>query len=191
MLRQLLFFLCLALSANGLVAQSSDDAESPESLAVKLPYFAMKEPELLVKKMHPDSLELFRKLVIEFIELTPADARGAAVGVLFDATVDAEQVTKATATKLYVSFLRKLWSVLPREMAEMMTEAEVTAVGSVAEGDLVHVIVRTFMKDREYRKLEVVSFKKNGDVWGCLMGEELEFKIRSLIKSQKERGLLK
>jgi hypothetical protein len=185
MLRQLFTLLLIAFLPNLLLAQGSDETDSVEALCLKLTRYATTEPELFVEQLHPDSLKLFRELVLEFIQSVPIEERNVVVSVLFDGTVDEKQVTGATATHLYVSFLRKLWSAIPPDMIELMAKAEITIVGTVAEGEVSHVIVRTSFKDSEYRKLDVVSFKKHGNAWRGLMAEELEFKIRTLIRKQK------
>ncbi|MEI7462581.1 MAG: hypothetical protein WCK15_24540 [Pirellula sp.] len=186
MLRQLFTLLLIAFLQNGLLSQGSDETESAEALCLKLMRYATIEPELFVEKVHPDSLKLFRELVLEFIESVPTEERNVVVKVLFDGTLDEKQVTSATAKHLYVSFLRKLWSATPPDMTEFMDKVELTIVGTIAEGEVSHVVVRTSVKDTEYRKLYIVSFKKHGNAWRALIAEELEFKIRTLIRKQKE-----
>jgi len=183
MLRQLFTLLLIAFLQNGLLAQGSDETESVEALCLKLMHYATIEPELFVEKVHPDSLKLFRELVLEFIESVPSEERNTVVSVMFGGTVDEKQVTSATATHLYVSFLRKAF---PPDMTELKDKVELTIVGTIAEGEVSHVVVRTSVKETEYRKLDIVSFKKHGNAWRALIAEELEFKIRTLIRKQKE-----
>ncbi len=189
-MRYLFFMLLVTLSLSGSFAQSTNKAESPEAMVVLLKRNAIEDPSYCADRMHPEALKLFKTLVLEFIQSTPAEGRETALSVLFDGPMSEKNLANTNPTQLYASFLRKLAMQTTPEMAEIYAKSEITPIGSVAEADVTHVVVRTSLKDRDYRKLDVISFKKYGNSWGALLGEELEFKIRNMIRSQQARRSL-
>ncbi len=185
--RVMFFVLVIMLPVNGLLGQTTSNSETPEKLAVLFKQNSLTNPGFCAERMHPDALKLFKSLVLEFIQSTPIEGRETALSVLFDGAMNESQLATTSATQLYASFLRKLATQTAPNMTEFMAKAELTPLGSVIEGDMSHVVVRTSIKDADYRKLDVVSFKKHGNGWGGLLGEDLEFKIRNMIRSQRAR----
>lgn len=174
---------CLALAALLFVAPArawetvpEPPAPSPE-MVVQSYMAAMKEGRYkdMAGVMHPEALEKFAGMMRPLLEAGLQDEGEG--GEMFRAFkgLTPEALKKLTPADLFSGLLDGLGQVVP-DMREAMRSATVKPIGSVPEGDLVHVVCRSSfsMQEISMSSVQVISLKKSEEAWRVLLTAEME-----------------
>lgn len=185
-LSPLLFVVTFALLSLVSRAQESNRSDrSLEEMSVGLTRDFLHNPAAYVESMHPESLKQFQTLILDYLRVNPPDTIATVVPILFDDDLNEQSIFDATEKEFYLSFLNRLRKTIPKPTLDLVAKADITVVGTVTEGEVVHVVVRVSEKESRIRKLEIMSFKKFEGKWRVMIGEEMEGSVRALTSQMK------
>jgi hypothetical protein len=148
--------------------------ESPEA-AVRDYLAALPERGLSAAPdyMHPEELVRFKAMLLPIFQPDGAPNHRQLIAEIFGAEETSQSVSSMTPAAFMRGFLR----VGDRQLAKIGMRLEPSeVVGSVPEGEIVHVIVRTRTRASELKttQLEVVSVKKDGSSWKLMLSGRYE-----------------
>ena len=179
------FSLLISLLFSASAAQGQS-ASTPEAAARQ--YFTLMQKadwNAAASLMHPDALKQFKSF---FQVLAEADS-AAEVTSTFFGVQGAQEFRALPAAEVYSRMMRSLASMSP-EMMQAMTSMRGDVIGSVPEGsDVVHVVYRMHMgvDDVSMSKLQVISFRRSGDIWLGLLTGDMQGLIQSLSRATNSR----
>ncbi len=129
------------------------------------------------RMMHPEALDEFHRV---FVALSAADTSGE-VSQMFFGVQSAEEV-KALSPE--IAFEKVMVGMIASQpgMDQIFRDADYTFLGTVDEGEVVHVVYRMHIGIGESRisKIAVSPFQPEGDGWGALLTGDLEGMIHQL-----------
>ncbi|MAE29951.1 MAG: hypothetical protein CMJ87_13365 [Planctomycetes bacterium] len=127
--------------------------------------------------MHPDALA---ELHETFIALARKDGAGEVARLFFDVQ-SAEEVAALTPAQGFVRLMAGLMALKPG-MGQAFRDSTAQVIGTVPEGDVVHVLYRLEMNTsgRPISKLAVSPFRLHDGEWRALLTGELEGLIQAL-----------
>ncbi|MBI5143432.1 MAG: DUF2059 domain-containing protein [Nitrospirae bacterium] len=147
---------------------------TPEE-AVQAYFLAMRDGGLAAtgRLLHPEALARFREILLPLVEIQDSDGQNLIMSVFFgaDATIDSVRAKKPL--EFYTSFMN-VASVMSGMSLVNIGGFEI--VGSVAEGDMVHVVVRGQASAGPITTggMEVASLKRDGEGWKILLNRNIE-----------------
>ncbi len=171
--------LALALSgrveAGETVVAATPAADSPEAV-IEVYAGAMRGGQFqkAAEVMDPEGLEWMRATVIQFVEgVDPSEQKE--VLRVFGGVDDMAALRKLSPAAFFGSFFGAVVSANP-EMIEAMGSARMVPIGSVPEGEVVHVVCRTSVdvSGLKVSKVEVVSLKRVDGRWRVLIPESMK-----------------
>lgn len=188
----LLFSLLLLLSLSGAFAQTAKPAPAPAPAAPSAESVVQSYLETLksgdfqksAELMHPEALEKFRSLLIPLVEAA-ADAKAEeSLLPLFKGVSDVAALKKLSPAGFFAAFFNGIAEVNPM-IKDALASGNMTVLGSVPEGDVLHVVCRTSVKVEELSiaKMEVMSLKRHEGNWRVLLSGEMEGLAQALSKS--------
>lgn len=186
----LILGLLLALSLSGALLQAAEPpaAESPDSVVQRYGA-AIKANDYLkaAELMHPEALEKFKALLLPLLDVPQEDKERGALA-LFRGAKDVAAVKKLPPAEFFASFLGGIADSAPL-IKDALGSANMSPIGSVPEGDVLHVVCRTsvMVKGISLTKLEVVSLKRSAGNWRVLLSAELEGMAQILGASQSHK----
>lgn len=167
--------LFLALSLPVQAAEPPAAAESPESVVQRYSA-ALKagDYQKCAELMHPEALEKFRNLLLPLLDVPPGHDKDDSALALFGGK-DAAAVKKLSPTEFFASFMGGMTGKAPG-LKEALGSANMTPIGSVPEGDVLHVVCRTSaaLQGASFSMMEVVSVKRSAGNWRVLLSGEIE-----------------
>ncbi|MGY0504109.1 hypothetical protein [Luteimonas sp. e5] len=131
----------------------------------------------------PQALQDFRAMLAPLIETTPAEARAALLGTLFDVE-SADALSGVSDAEFFASFMTGLM----RTSGGMVEAAQI--IGSVAEGDdLRHVVTRSTASAQGVRvsRMDVVSLRRTPQGWRALLKGDMTGLVEAL-KAQAQQA---
>lgn len=175
--------LLLALALSGAPARAAEPAASPESVVQS--YTAALQAGDYLKStdlMHPEALEKFRGMLLPVIE--SAGEQSVQLLALFQGVADIPALKKLSPAQFFASFLGGLTAANPAVL-QALSSGNMTPLGSVAEGDLLHVVCRTSLDFQgiKVNKMNVVSLKRAAGGWRVLLSGEIEGMAEALRKA--------
>ncbi len=157
---------------------------TPEQAAVT--YFeAIKNDgvEVAPRFIHPKELERFKSMLMPlFME---ADTAGNTSPVFFGKKMTSAEISAMPAEDFMAGFL----SVVGTQMkGAKINLGETAVIGTVKEGDIVHVLTRSSAGNDDFKltKVEVISMILDGDAWKLMLSGEMEGLAQAL-KSQFQK----
>lgn len=129
------------------------------------------------RMMHPDALAEFHRF---FASLAEADESGE-MARDFLGVQKPQDVITLTPSDMFERVMRGV-SAMDPVMSEILSTSTATILGTVPEGDVVHVVYRVRMGTEGARvsKIAVAPFKPRGDEWRALLTGEMEGMIQAL-----------
>lgn len=164
----------LVLSVIGIVSAGSALAAPQESAEafVKRSFDVIQRDGLpsVVEFMHPDELDRMKTMMAPLFEKPPSGGKSPVSLGLFG-TAYSPREFKELSSK---GFVRSLLSKINGLGKASLVNAQV--LGSVREGELVHVLTRSTasVEDIRMTQVQVVTLKPHGDSWGMMLTGELE-----------------
>lgn len=133
--------------------------------------------EAFSKLMHPEALATFHET---FSGLAELDDSGEALGTFFG--VESFEELEALSPEESFESLMKALTEMTSGMKAMFETARAKVLGSVPEGDTIHVVYRMTMniEGTSISKIAVAPFKKNGDEWRALLTGDMEGIIQAI-----------
>jgi hypothetical protein len=130
------------------------------------------------RHMHPEALATFQRL---FNAIVTADSTGKMARDMFGLAED-QSFESITPEIAFEKVMNMLVTASPL-MSEMLKSATATPLGTVREGDVVHVLYRSQMKAQgsTVSKVEVLSTKRDGDNWRALLRGDMESALTALL----------
>lgn len=129
------------------------------------------------RMMHAEALDEFHRV---FTALARADESGGVAEMFFGV----EGADEVEAMSSEVAFERVMVGMITSQpgMDQLFREADYTLLGTVREGDVVHVVYRMHigMEGSRISKIAVAPFKPEGDGWAALLTGDLEGMIQQL-----------
>lgn len=179
------FFLLLALSGTLVQALEPPSPSSPESV-VQAYVAAMKAGQYAqtAEFMHPEALEKFRTMMLPLVEASAGTDEEKGLLAFFRGVKDVEALKKLSPAEFFAAFFAGLAESSPG-MKEALSSASTTVIGSVPEGDVIHVVSRTSVgvEGIGLSKMEVVSLKRAGEDWRVLLSGNIEGIAQALKKA--------
>lgn len=166
--------LLLTLSFTESLVQAAEPpaAESPESV-VRHYTEAIAAGQYLkaTEFMHPEGLQKFRDALLPLLE-KPAGDKAALRP--FEVS-DTAALKKLSPAEFFAGYISGLVSASPVMKATLISSS-LTPIGSVPEGDLVHVVCRAKLglMGADTTKMEVVTLKRSNGSWRVLSNGDLE-----------------
>lgn len=158
--------------------------ESPEIFVLRY-LSATKDDASLptVKFLHPEALSRFKSIMSPLFDVKTAD-----VGTLIFGIKTRVQYDALTPEDVYVKFLDYFYRTNPG-LREIITDSELNVLGSVSEGELVHVLYRMKIKSGPVtgEQVEIVTIKKNGSGWGAMLSADYEGLIENIIRKPEPK----
>ena len=190
--RRILFLsgvLCCALSLAGARARAAEPPASPAPAAASA---ATASPESVVQGyletmkagqfvkmaelMHPEALEKFRAMMLSIVDETKTSEEDNPLR-LFRGVKDVAALKKLSPAEFFAAFFGGLMDLSPA-MKDALGSGSMgmTPIGSVPEGDVLHVVCRTTagVEGVNITKMEVISLKRAGGNWRVLLSGEME-----------------
>jgi|GEM_PF-1563583 len=147
---------------------------TPEE-AVQAYFAAMRDGGLGAtgRLLHPEALARFREILIPLVDLKDSAGGNPVMAVFFGADATIESVRAKTPLEFYTAFMT-VASVMSGMSLVNLGDFEI--VGSVAEGDMVHVLVRGQASAGPITAggMEVASLKRYGEGWKILLSKNIE-----------------
>lgn len=175
----LLGLVCLAVTGQTVSAE----ALSPESARqVTEVYYAALDKQGFagaVDLLHPDEVERFRSMVMPGFERERAAGRRTLINATFGR--DADWIAVQTADS--ADFLRRFARLAAARSRDLpVGYDEVTVLGSVEEGDSLHLVsrIRSGREPDVSQRLEVLSLRPYRGQWRVLLDRRFEEMARSL-----------
>ncbi len=191
--------LYCALLLSGTLARAAEPPASPPPAASPAPaspesvvqsYLETMKAGQFVKMaelMHPEALEKFRTMMLAFVDEAKPDGEDNPLQ-FFQGVKDVASLKKLSPTEFFASFFGGLMDLNPG-VKDALGSASMgmTALGSVPEGDVLHVVCRTSagVEGLSVTKMEVLSLKRAGGNWRVLLSGEMEGLAQSLRASNK------
>ncbi|HVR97497.1 MAG TPA: hypothetical protein VMW27_12840 [Thermoanaerobaculia bacterium] len=172
--------LCLLLTTS-VLAQTAEPAKpasaaSPETV-VQSYLDLMKKGQYneMAAAMHPEALEKFRSMLLSVAEEMPGATEPGGMLSLFKGVSSAEALKKLSPVEFFASFFAGMSELNP-VMKELLASIQSKALGSVKEGDTVHVVCRTTagFSGASMDKMEVVSVKQHQGQWKVLLSGDIQ-----------------
>jgi hypothetical protein len=155
------------------------DRSSPEAL-FRSASDAMKRSDWLAiaQTMEPAALESLKSLMMR---LAAADPSGEAAS-LFLGTSDTQALAALPAAQAFERFMKSATQFVP-QLGDMMAGAKTTLLGSVKEGDFLHLVYRTTFAigEAEAASVEVMTVTKKGDSWYTTLQGDFEPIIQAFV----------
>lgn len=184
-LHAILFVLSLAAFAQ---AADSPAPSSPESVAESY-LQALKAGQYLpaAELMHPEALEKFRAMVLPVVEESAGGDQTESLLPLFRGASNIAALKKFSPAEFFAAFLGAITDANPG-MKEALASGSLTMIGSVPEGDTIHVVCRTAgtVEGITFSKMEVVSLKRSTGSWRVLLSGEMEGIVQALRKARSD-----
>lgn len=135
--------------------------------------------------VHPAELDRFKSMLLPLFIQNAADQPNELRAAIFGPSATDASVVAMPARDFMRSFL-SLVAKRPAMASLQIQSPEI--VGSVPEGDIVHVISRTRVGSGEVSvtQMEVISLKQDGDAWRLMLSEDIEGMAQAL-KQQSSR----
>ncbi|GAB2898430.1 hypothetical protein GCM10027046_30350 [Uliginosibacterium flavum] len=167
--RSLLFAFTLMLPVASFGA-----TQTPED-ACRTYYTALQEQGLGVvpEYMHPDELARFKSMLMPIFQTKPNSKDKEFMAAVFGASATPTTVAALPPVEL----MRAVMRLVSKKMdAVNISFDSVTILGSVTEGDLAHVVVRSKIGSGDFSmtKMEVVSFKPDNSDWKLMLTGDME-----------------
>jgi hypothetical protein len=186
----LLCALFLLLSLSGAAAQPAKPAAPPAAPSaesvVQIYLEALKAGDFQksAELMHPEALEKFRSLLIPLAEASAGEEGEDNLLSLFKGVSDVAALKKLSPAAFFTAFFNGLTEMSPG-LKDALASGNMTVIGSVPEGDTLHVVCRTSVKVEELSiaKMEVMSLKRHEGNWRVLLSGEMEGLAQALSKS--------
>jgi len=129
--------------------------------------------------LHPDELARFKALLMPILEQERKAGRRNLLNATFGRSVEMTEVRLAAPEE----FVRRFSRVAAARLGEAPARFDrVEVVGSVSEGEVLHVLLRTSVDQgsNKTQRLAVVSARRSGGDWKVLLGGEVEAMVASL-----------
>ena len=176
--------LFLVLSFIGPFAQAAEPPapSSPESV-VESYLQAMRGGQYLklAELIHPEGLEKFRSMFLPLIEEAKRADPPEDLLTLFRGVGDVTELKKLSPAEFFAAFFGGIADVNPG-LAEALTSARMTPIGSVPEGDIIHIVCRTTVEVEGFNgsKVEVISLRRSAGNWRVILPESFESIVQAL-----------
>jgi hypothetical protein len=178
--------LLLAIPAHA--GEGSPAPEPSPETVVQVYMDAMKEGRYkdMAGVMHPDALETFGGMLRPLLEAGLQEEGEDAEMFRAFKGLTPEARKKLTPAELFGGFLEGLAQVAPG-MREAMGSATVKPLGSVTEGDMVHVVCRSSfsMQEIAMSSVQVISLKKSEGAWRVLLTGAMEGMAQAIQEMMK------
>lgn len=176
--------LLLALALSGAPARAAETATATPESVVQSYTAALQAGDYLKSTdlMHPEALEKFRGILLPVVEA--AGTESGSLLALFKGVADLPALKKLSPAQFFASFLGGLTAANPAVL-QALSSGNMTPLGSVAEGDLLHVVCRTSLDFQgiKINKMNVVSLKRAAGGWRVLLSGEIEGMAEALRKA--------
>ena len=178
-------FLSYVLIAIAFVPSLAFAQKTPEQVAVT--YFDTLKSDGLETApsfIHPKELERFKSMLLPLFTMNDSDEN---LSILFFG--EKKSPSEISAMKP-ADFMAGFLSVLGTQMkSSKINLGETNVIGSVKEGETVHVLARNSAGNQDFKmtKVEVISMIPDGDTWKLLLSGEIEGMAQAL-KSQLEKN---
>lgn len=128
--------------------------------------------------MHPEALATFHRV---FSGLVNADPTGK-IGRDMLGLAEGQSLDSVTAENAFARVMNMLVTASP-VMSDMLKSATAAPLGTIREGDMVHVVYRSHMQAQgsTISKVEVLSTKRDGDAWRALLRGDMENALTGLL----------
>jgi hypothetical protein len=131
----------------------------------------------------PDSLKRLQNVVVHIAETTD-DPKELKQFLSSLEVVSIDEFRKLPPRTSFSRFLACAWSLYSQTTKDWWSASKVHVIGSVMEGDLIHVVCRTFTKlpETDLSVVSVATAKKVGDTYLIITTAEFEATIRKFKK---------
>jgi hypothetical protein len=163
----------LLLLVSGCGRNSSKEAEQ----AVEQFYQALYKMDWAqaAEMFHTEGLETIRQMVLRIAETpnSPSERRQLLDGMGFTSVA---QLRTADAKMIFARFFQLAWGAFSAEFRQMWRSTTMKVIGSVREGDVYHVVVRTSGQIRSVGAavVSVASAKQDAGKWTLLSAAEFQ-----------------
>ncbi len=126
-----------------------------------------------VRYLHPDELVRFKDMLYPAFTVEGNAGSEALLKGIFGEKATPKSVRAMTAEE----FVRGFLGMFETQIKSMnITFGEMEILGSVVEGDVVHLVTRINAGMPEFTlvQMEVVSLKPHGDTWGLMLSGQLD-----------------
>jgi len=165
-------------SGDGAAQGQNIPTNNPERLVTRM-LEAMRSDNwpVVATLLHPEALASFHRIVTSFIA---ADVTGVA-GKHFLQLKDAESVAALTPEVVFARCMGSMTTMVP-SMNEMFQSSSTAILGSVAEGDMVHVVYRLTMtlEGAPLSKVMVLTAKRHDSEWRSLLTADMDAVVARL-----------
>jgi hypothetical protein len=172
-----------AVPPGPVVAAAADDAASRSAAQqVAKDYRAAVNAKGLdggIPYLHPDELVRFQKLLIPILDQERQAGRRNLLNATFGREAEMTDVRLAEPD----DFMRRFVRVAAARLDEAQTRFDrVEVVGTVTEGEVLHVLLRevTDQGGTQTQRLVVVSLRPSGRDWKVLLGADIEAMVAGL-----------
>lgn len=154
---------------------SADAAETPEAYVARS-VDAIQEQGMgaIADFMHPDELARFKAMVAPLFAAQEYPGAEAFAHNIFGPQATAESIAAMPAADFMRVFLDRMFAHAMGGAALRVGDPQI--LGSVREGDVVHVVMRgsAGVKEVTVTKVQVTSVKSDGDGWGLMLTGDIE-----------------
>lgn len=158
----------------GMMPALAKDAETAEAFVARSGKAVQeKGPGAVADFMHPDELARFKSMMAPMLTMAEGIQADLMARAMFGPTATGESVAKLSPA----DFMRTLLgSTIMGRPGMTVKVGETHVLGSVKEGDTVHVVTRSSatVDEISLTSTEVVSVRSYGDGWGMLLNGDLE-----------------
>ncbi|MEM9594087.1 MAG: hypothetical protein AAGD06_07480 [Acidobacteriota bacterium] len=170
-------FLSLSIALLAVPAFPQADAaalEGPEAAASA--YFTSLQNEgmgSIVDHMHPEELGKFKAMLQPVFEAAARIGDRGILDMTFGPEATIEEVQGSSPAQFMASFMRIIEAQLG---GQGLNFDEIEVLGTVPEGEVSHVLTRVKVGAAGVymTKLEVISFRRDGDRWGMMLTGQME-----------------
>lgn len=170
-IRKIVLWAILSFVASDAYAQAP--TKSPAEAAVTEYMTALKEEGIGVapRYMHPDELTRFKNMLMPLFQKEAAAKERPMTAAMFGPDATLEKI-KALPGSEFMSALFKLVG----DQLEGVNFESVEVLGSLPEGEVIHVVTRVKVRVKEVtlRQMEVVSVKQHGGRWKLMLTGQFE-----------------
>jgi hypothetical protein len=176
-----------ALVSALLVLATAAQADTPEESA-RAYFNALKSTGLgaVADFTHPAELQRFKAMVLPIYQAEAQAGQGELRKLTFGAEATLAQVESAEPA----AFMRGFMNIIASRAGAVGLQFEsIEVLGSVAEGETVHVLTRMRMaaSPMTITKMEVVSLKKQGEDWKLMLSGQFEGMAQALAGRMKPK----
>jgi len=141
---------------------------------------------IVAEFMHSGEMAKFKSVFIAVMEKEAATGKRELVFLLFGDKATLAEVKALSPKEFMYVFMQKASGLLPKKEFQFDKQ---DVIGSLAEGDLVHVVSRieVGLRTVKIKKVIVVSMKRDGDEWKLLLTEELDGLLQVLQSDLKNK----